>query len=308
MVSAIIMIIIGLILLSFFGFWLVSERGKLLLPSTWKVIKEAGLKRQFNLQGLHGYIYGRWNQQYVKFMIYEVFPRLKARGKKWLSDRYHGKVLTQEQARKIITLNRSIPLRDLEQIIPYPRARDLVLNGPPDVVAFECSCRHSRPQHCEPTRVCMIIGQPFADFMLEHHPHRSQRLTQPEALELLQAEHDRGHMHTAWFKDAMLDRFYTICNCCKCCCAGIEAMMKYGIPSLASSGYVVQVDKSLCAACGTCVNVCPFHANALKADGIALDWQKCMGCGICVDACPNHARSLIRDERKGVPLDVRLLA
>jgi heterodisulfide reductase subunit A-like polyferredoxin len=85
-------------------------------------------------------------------------------------------------------------------------------------------------------------------------------------------------------------------------------MMKYGIPSLASSGYVAQVDTGRCVACGTCVKECPFHASVLTEDGVALDWQKCMGCGICVDACPNHARSLARDERKGVPLDVRLLA
>src|SRR5512139_3035928 len=169
MAGTIIMISIWLILLALLGLWLAGERGKLLLPSTWKVLKEAGWKRQFNLQGLHGYIYGRWTNQYVRFMIYEFVPRLKARGKKWLADRYHGKVLTHDQARQIITLNRSIPLRDLEQIIPYPRVRDLVLNGPPDVVANECACRHARPTHCEPTQVCMIIGQPFADFVLEHH-------------------------------------------------------------------------------------------------------------------------------------------
>jgi ferredoxin len=271
-------------------------------------MKELGLRRILNLQGLHGYIYGRWNHQYVKFMIYDILPRLKSRGKKWLSDRYHGKALTQEQARAIITINRDIPLRDLEQIIPYPIARDLVLKGPPDVVAYECACRHSRTNPCQPTRVCMAIGQPFADFILEHHPQRTHRLTQSEALELLQAEHNRGHMHTAWFKDACLDRFYAICNCCKCCCGGIEAMSKYGVPMLSSSGYVAQADKALCTACGTCVKACPFNAISLNADDIALDWQKCLGCGVCIDSCPNHARSLIRDEDKGVPLDVRLLA
>ena len=84
--------------------------------------------------------------------------------------------------------------------------------------------------------------------------------------------------------------------------------MRYGIPALASSGYVAQVERDRCSACGTCVNICPFRANAMKAGSIVLDWQKCMGCGVCVDACPNHARSLVRDERKGLPLDVRLLA
>jgi hypothetical protein len=38
-----------------------------------------------------------------------------------------------------------------------------------------------------------------------------------EALDLLRAEHERGHLHSAWFKDVMLNRFYAICNCCKCC-------------------------------------------------------------------------------------------
>ena len=41
---------------------------------------------------------------------------------------------------------------------------------------------------------------------------------------------------------------------------------------------------------------------------IVIDWQKCMGCGVCVSKCPNQALSLVRDERKGIPLDVRMLA
>lgn len=33
-----------------------------------------------------------------------------------------------------------------------------------------------------------------------------------------------------------------------------------------------------------------------------------MGCGFCVDQCPQQAVALVRDERKGAPLDVRVLA
>ncbi|MGO9416315.1 MAG: 4Fe-4S binding protein [Syntrophobacteraceae bacterium] len=61
----------------------------------------------------------------------------------------------------------------------------------------------------------------------------------------------------------MPDRFYAICNCCKCCCCGIEWMVKYGSPMLASSGYVAPVDETLCAACGTCVDACPFEAPSV---------------------------------------------
>jgi hypothetical protein len=150
-----------------------------------------------------------------------------------------------------MTLDQDIPLQDLEQIIPYPMARDLVLKGPPDVAVYECPCRHNRANSYQPIQVCMAIGQPFVDFLLEHYPKVSRRLDQSEALELLEAEHERGHLHSAWFKDACLDRFYPICNCCGCCCGGIEAMVKYDIPMVASSGYVVQVDETLCTACAT---------------------------------------------------------
>jgi ferredoxin len=153
----------------------------------------------------------------------------------------------------------------------------------------------------------MVIGQPFVDFMMEHNPQITRRLTQTEALELLQAEHERGHLHSAWFKDAMLDRFYAICNCCKCCCGGIEAMIKYGSPMIASSGYVARVNQPVCGQCGACVEACPFGALSLDA-AVEVNWEKCMGCGVCEGQCPTGAMLLVRDERKGIPLDVRLLA
>ena len=307
MLGSIILIVIGALLVTALALWLFGERWRPLRPSTWRMMREAGLRRLLNLSALHGYIYARWTNQYINLLVNYVNPRLGSRGKKWLSDRYHGKVLTQEQAKAIIKIDQDIPLRDLEQIIPYPMARDLVLKGPPDVAVYECSCRHARANPCQPTQVCMAIGQPFVDFALEHNPQSNRRLTQAEALELLRAEHERGHLHSAWFKDAALDRFYSICNCCGCCCGGIEAMLKYGIPMVASSGYIAQVDEMLCAACATCEETCPF--GAIQVNGTAMvNWETCMGCGVCAGQCPNEAMSLVRDGRKGIPLDVRLLA
>lgn len=303
----IFLLVLGTLLLALIGLWLLGERGRLVLPSTIKIIKEAGLRRIANLSALHGYIYGRWINLYIKTLILRVFPRLGPKGKKWLSDRYHGKVLTHEHARAIITINQTIPLQDLEQIIPYPMARELVITGPPDLAVIECPCRHARAEPCTPTQVCMAIGQPFVDFILEHHPASSRRLSQEEALELLAAENQRGHMHSAWFKDACLDRFYMICNCCSCCCGGIEGMKRYKIPSIAPSGYVAEVDRNLCTVCGTCVEACPFDALSLEETGVVMEWDSCMGCGVCVTVCPSGARSMMRDEGKGLPLDVRLL-
>jgi Fe-S-cluster-containing hydrogenase component 2 len=287
--------------------WLVGERGRLLRRSTWKAIREGGVRKVFSLKGIHSYVYGRWTNQYVATLVNRVYPRLGDRGFEWWRHRYHAKVLTTEHAEAIVMLDHDLPQRDLEQIIPYRMARQLVLSGPPDVAAYECACRHARQTHCEPTQVCMAIGQPVVDFILEHNPRSSRRLTQAEAVELLRAERDRGHVHSAWFKDAADDRFYAICNCCKCCCGGIEAMVTYGSPIMASSGYVARVDAEACTSCAACVEACPF--GALSMDGVAaVNWEKCMGCGVCTSQCESGGVSLVRDEAKGIPLDVRALA
>ncbi|MGQ9555045.1 MAG: 4Fe-4S binding protein [Anaerolineae bacterium] len=48
---------------------------------------------------------------------------------------------------------------------------------------------------------------------------------------------------------------------------------------------------------------------AISVNGRAVvNWEACMGCGVCVGQCRNEAMSLVRDERKGVPLDVRALS
>jgi Pyruvate/2-oxoacid:ferredoxin oxidoreductase delta subunit len=303
----VLLLIVAAFILSILAMWLIGERGVPLRLSTWRFMREAGLRRNFNLSTLHAYVYTRWIKHYVGLLVYSIMPRLKPSGKKWWADRYHGKVIPNDQAKNIITIDKKIPLTDLEQIIPYQKARNLIINGPPDVVTFECACRANVDEPCQPTQVCMAIGQPFTDFIIDHYPGTSRRLTQTEAVELLQAEHDRGHFHSAWFKDACLDRFYAICNCCKCCCGGLIAMKRYGAPMLASSGYVAQVDKSKCEECTTCEGSCPFRAIQINGN-IEVKWESCMGCGVCASQCPNDAIALVRDEKKGIPLDVKALA
>lgn len=84
-------------------------------------------------------------------------------------------------------------------------------------------------------------------------------------------------------------------------------MLKYGVPMVASSGYIASVDAEHCRSCGTCVEACPFGAMTLNGRGAEIIWDNCMGCGICEGRCPYGAIALRRDERKGIPLDVRLL-
>ncbi len=287
--------------------WLIGERWSLIKGSTKRFLREAGIKRVLTLSVLHSYFYGRWTNQYINLFLNRVMPNIGRRGRKWFANRYHGKVLTHEQAEAVFTINKEIHLREIEHVIPYPIARDFLLKTPLEIAVYECGCRHARRDHCEPTQVCLVIGQPFVDFVLEHNPRSSRKITKEEALEILREEHERGHLHSAWFKDACLDRFYSICNCCKCCCGGIEAMVKYGTPMMASSGYVAFVDKEACRACGVCVEACPFEALFLEENRVSLIWERCMGCGVCVARCKFDAISLVRDETKGEPLDVRIL-
>jgi ferredoxin len=117
----------------------------------------------------------------------------------------------------------------------------------------------------------------------------------------------KGLLHCVhYYKDAMLNRFYAICNCCSCCCGAMQAWNN-GTPMLASSGYVAQVDVELCAACGTCADFCQFAAISLGDGFASIDASACMGCGVCVARCPQEALSLQRDPAKGEPLEIREL-
>ena len=109
-----------------------------------------------------------------------------------------------------------------------------------------------------------------------------------------------------YYKDAMLGRFYAICNCCSCCCGALNAH-RNGTPMLASSGYVAVVDEDLCAGCGECAEVCQFAAISVDDGFACIDVAACMGCGVCVAHCSQAALSLLREPGKGEPLEIREL-
>ncbi len=278
------------------------------------------------LDFVHGYIYGRWPYAYIGFakgdrkippvlkplvgLLMWVAMRKAGAGRNGsqqaFADSYHGKVVPTDAAEQLVNLKTPIELRNLEQIIPYATAKDIVLSDPDHLVVLECPCRAGVANPCLPLDVCLIVGEPFAEFILEHHPKRSRAISQNEAVEILRAENERGHVHHAFFKDAMLGRFYAICNCCSCCCGAMQAH-RNGTPMLASSGYVAQLASDRCVDCGRCVDACPFGAIHATGNGVAVDVEKCMGCGVCVTACSRDAWSLGRAPEKGEPLDILAL-
>ena len=270
---------------------------------------------------IHAHVYLRWPYLYIgiakgdhplsKFLA----PLYRAVGKLLpnqdaddpnsvtFADTYHGKVVPTEKATQLVTIQEDIRIDDLEQVLPYKKARSIVMQNPDHIVVIDCPCRSVKENPCLPLDVCLIIGEPFASFAASHHPKRSRWITQAEAVEILEAERDRGHVSHAFFKDAMLDRFYAICNCCSCCCGAMQAH-RNGTPMLASSGFLAVVDENTCIGCGTCASLCQFDAITIYDDIAHISFESCMGCGVCEAHCDQAAISLVLDERKGIPLEL----
>ncbi len=302
-----------------------KSRNKLIKPSTIAFTQEARRTPGYSLfDYLHGYVYARWLYLYLGIgteqhplgrllgplvrWLGRMFPSRPSNDPKrtTFADTYHGKVVPLEAATQLVTVEEEINIKNLEHIIPYTRARDIVLKNPDHIVVLECPCRDVRSNPCLPLDVCLVIGEPFANFIIEHHPDRSRWITPDEAVDILHAEDERGHVHHAFFKDAMLGRFFAICNCCGCCCGAMQAHQR-GTPMLASSGYVASVDADLCTGCGVCTDSCQFSALAMDNGATIADTDACMGCGVCVSKCARGAISLARDLSKGEPLEIRQL-
>ncbi len=299
---------------------------KLIKPSTRAFFSEKTGQPGYPLwDRVHGYIYGRWPYLYIGVgtgrhpiasvikPLWKTLTRVKrkseeerSRAKIRFAQGYHGKALPLEEAIKLVRVEQSINLGDLEQVIPYSRARQIILKNPQHIAALECPCRSSRENPCLPLDVCLIVGDPFASFILEHHPGRSRKISGSEAAEILESEHKRGHVHHAFFKDAMLDRFYAICNCCSCCCGAMKAQ-RNGVPMLASSGFTVEADPDGCLGCAACAESCQFGAISMDNDRPEINEELCMGCGVCVDRCSQECLSLRRHAGKCPPLEINRL-
>ncbi len=297
------LIIACLILLTMAGLWVKMERRVLPHRSTiefWRLSDLPFFKK------LEGYIYAARADWYLKPVTWSWFRHRFVKNES--ADTYHGKLMTHHDAVKLISLKQAVELTELEHVIPYPLARSLILQEPlPSLAVMECPCRAQKKNSCQPQDVCLVMGEPFTSFIVDHQPERARRITVDEALQIIAEEEQRGHIHTAWFKDAMHNRFYTICNCCSCCCLGMESVSR-GVKRLSHSGYSPLIDDQACVACGNCKSICPFAAVNLDANRPVINMDLCMGCGLCVTHCPTHALSLSLSPHKGTPLNIERLA
>ena len=82
--------------------------------------------------------------------------------------------------------------------------------------------------------------------------------------------------------------------------AAVRAVALLARSKLESTPIVASVNPKLCAACGQCVEICPYGARRLEPgmDHAEVIEVLCQGCGACVAACPNKA-----SQQKGFTLD-----
>lgn len=225
---------------------------------------------------------------------------------------YHAKVLRLEDAEQFFELEETVDLGELpKNIIPYEHARKILIENPENIAVIDCVCRTLRGEAgCRPRQVCIMIGDPWVDWIMDRVPEmHPRRITQEEALEILRQSHERGDVHAAFFKDAAAGRMYHICNCCSCCCTALKAQNYVNAPMFGGSGYVSVIDPNKCIQCGQCVDNCNFLAISKNSDGsVFVDESLCKGCEACATKCPADAISFrLVDESILKPLDLKNL-
>jgi NAD-dependent dihydropyrimidine dehydrogenase PreA subunit len=263
-------------------------------------------------RAVHGYVYYRWTTAYVAVVRFFLergrsFEPLRSAAGRHLERTHHAKVVSAADARRLIEIDRPIDYRDLERVVPFNVARDIVLESPATITLARCACRAvaenrgERGESCGPIESCLYIGDPIASFVAEKQ-HGARIITVEEALAIVEAAGARGNIHTLWFKDAAAGRMYAMCNCCSCCCIGLKSA-RAGFSPLAGSGYVPKADYGRCTGCGECVGACAFEALSLDRDGtLSIDPEHCLGCGACIERCTGHALSLERAETGAEPV------
>ena len=232
------------------------------------------------------------------------------------TDIYHAKVVKYLDALKLVSQKEDMHIEPPEQVVPWKVARDIVLENPHSLALGPCGCRlnSDKPYLDYPMEVCLMVGDPTADFIAELTP-KFRHIDQDEAIHVLEESHKRGDVHCAYFKKEIANRFYAICNCCACCCMGVKMWnMIGGIPGakasgdlvfLVPSGYVAKVDLEKCNSCGECEELNNFNCITMNDyDEPVINEELCMGCGGCEGICPEGAISLHLDPSKGQPLDL----
>lgn len=192
-------------------------------------------------------------------------------------------------------VHRTVPIGEVVteglDVAPFESATALIESSLSWAVQ-DCICRkgqHLLGKGCDrPVQNCLAFAPVEGVFT---NDGTLRVITKDEALAILREADEAGLVHTVGnYRRGV----HYICNCCTCCCGVLRRVAENGRPSaVARSAFRAQVDETLCAACGTCIERCQFGALSL-GDVTVVDAVRCIGCGLCVSACPTEALRLVR--------------
>jgi ferredoxin len=190
-------------------------------------------------------------------------------------------------------------LPDPRQVVPLDIASELVCSQ--RVVGIsECYCRAMKDfqgEHCEKPRETCFVFNEFAESLIDQGIAR--RLDLPEALSILVGAEKAGLVHNA---DNFQGQIRSLCNCCSCCCPGLQAAVRGQKNVQAVSRYVVSFTAEKCEHDYACMEACPIDAITQEGGDPHINLETCFGCGQCVPACPGGALSMVvRVHTPGVP-------
>ena len=268
---------------------------------------------------LHNYLYFLFYYPYVKtiqlslrLVRHLTWFKPLAWAARFVFNRYHSKVLSTDDTRKILTLDQDVIATSdrNRQIIPYRYAYKILLQEADFIAVMDCPCKKSLGAPPELINSCLAVGKGLATFWLEHcEKYNARQITQQEALDLIRSLRDKDHITQAFFKVATGGSTGVICNCHPETCVSLIATqivtrMDPDVSMTAASGYSVERDEARCTLCGRCAEVCPFSVIHPLDMGWEYDRQACLGCERCVECCPSEALTLYRDPDKPLPLDL----
>lgn len=216
-----------------------------------------------------------------------------------LFENYYKPGIGQAMVDLPLPYSRAIPVGKVvenhQEILPYEQAAEVVKTASYTALT-SCYCREQAEllgKGCaHPKEVCLLFG-PFARFAVEKG--WAKEIGQEEALKTLDKATEAGLIHVT---DNVAKGANFMCNCCGCCCMFLKTLTQLKHPgAVAPAGFVAEVDRAACTACGACVEACQVEAIRQEDDEPAtVDPDYCLGCGQCEAACFFDAINL---ERRG---------
>jgi ferredoxin len=214
-----------------------------------------------------------------------------------LFEKYYGPGIGQAQLdlrlpySRVISVGRVVESR--QQILPHEKAAEVVEEASFRALT-DCYCRTQAEMlgnGCKhPKDVCLMFG-PFARYAVDKGWARE--VSKEEALKVLEKAADAGLIHVT---DNVAKGANFLCNCCGCCCMFLKTLTQLKHPgAVAPAGFVAEIDRAECTACGACVDACQVEAIRQEDDEPAtVDPDICLGCGQCQGACFFGAVSMER--------------